>query len=62
MQCTAAAYLHLNLHVGDENSLCGAEGQLEVVPALVGIEDRVLKGIREEAVHQGTESYAIAPT
>lgn len=33
------------------HSLGGAEGQLEVLPGLVGVQDGVLEGIREEAVH-----------
>ena len=37
------------MHSG--NSLCGSERQLKVVPAFVGVEGGVLKGVREEAVH-----------
>lgn len=50
------------LHIRDERSLCGAEGQLEVVPGLGGVEGGVLEGVREEAVHQGTEGYPVFPT
>lgn len=56
------AGMRLILHIRDERSLCGAEGQLEVVPGLGGVECGVLKGVREEAVHQGTERYPIFPT
>lgn len=49
------------LHVRTRSSLCGAESQLEVVSGLVGVEGRILKGVGEEAVHQGAEGYAIFP-
>lgn len=45
----------------DGRSLCGAEGQLEVLPGLVGVQDGVLEGVREEAVHQGAEGNAVLP-
>ena len=53
--------IYLLLHIRNESSLCSAEGQLEVVPGLVGVEDGVLEGVREEAVHQGAEGYAVFP-
>lgn len=49
------------LHIRTKSSLCGAESQLEVVSGLVGVEGRILKGVGEEPVHQGTEGYAIFP-
>lgn len=42
-------------------SLGGVEGQLEVLPGLIGVQDGVLEGIREEAVHQGAEGDAVLP-
>lgn len=56
------AGMRLSLHIRGERSLCGAEGQLEVVPGLGGVEGGVLEGVREETVHQGTEGYPIFPT
>lgn len=44
------------------HSLGGVEGQLEVLPGLIGVQDGVLEGIREEAVHQGAEGDAVLPT
>lgn len=52
----------LILHTKNKSSLCGAEGQLEVVLGLVGVEGRVLEGVGEEAVHQGAEGDAVLPT
>lgn len=49
------------LHSRTKSSLCGAEGQLEVVSGLVGVEGRILERVGEEAVHQGTEGDAIFP-
>lgn len=54
--------MHLLLHIRSDSSLCSAESQLEVVSRLVGVEDGVLERIGEEAMHQGTEGYAIPPT
>lgn len=53
---------HLHLHIRNESSLCSAESQLEVFPGLVRVEDGVLERVREEAVHQGAEGYAVSPT
>lgn len=44
-----------------KSSLCRAESQLEVFPGLAGVEGRILKGVGEEAVHQGAEGDAVFP-
>lgn len=43
------------------HSLCGAEGQGEVTPAVLGLQAAIVKGIGEEAVNEGAESQAAAP-
>lgn len=42
-------------------SLCIAEGHLKVLPAVAGAQRAVVKGFREEIVHQGTKCHAITP-
>lgn len=42
-------------------SLCIAEGHLKVLPAVAGAQGVVVKGFREEIVHQGTKRHAVTP-
>lgn len=41
--------------------LCGGEGQLQVLPALPGVQRAVVELQREEGVDQGAESHPITP-
>ena len=42
-------------------SLCSVEGHLKVVPSVAGAQRAVVKGFREEIVHQGAKCHAIPP-
>jgi len=43
------------------DSLCVAEGHLEVVAAVGGAQGIEVEGVGEEVVHQGAEGHAVAP-
>lgn len=43
------------------HSLCCFKGHLKVLPAIARAESGVVKGLREEVVHQSTEGHPITP-
>ena len=52
---------HHHYHHPPQNVLCSVEGQLEVMPAVLGVQLRVVEGVREEVVDKGTEGQPVVP-
>lgn len=60
-RCSAAGASKATAPSDPPDSLSHGEGQLEVLPPLCGAQRVVVKGAREEGVHQGAEGHPIAP-